>query len=299
MQYELNPSSAFGEVVLDLIQSQYEGDYDAGIAAIMEATGYDEDTVVDVINGDVILQSPEILGLLMEAFPGASEQDEEIVMAVASGVEENDLDDLRAIVIDESAEQLIEAEDALDELEALDALDELETEAALDELDELEGDDVDMDFEEGGFAYPTYPDTTATFAAENAYLSSRVHDLEDYVASFAAEAQFSGKLDELAYTAFSMEEQGVLPPAYRRMLVGEFTNSEERLANFAAIAAHNNVDIPTMLFASEFALSILGEGSPFVEFSDLSVSNEMLDAAQFSANLDQVVAEDYSAIFNN
>jgi hypothetical protein len=95
-----------------------------------------------------------------------------------------------------------------------------------------------------------------------------------------------------------MEAEGYLPPAYRRMLIGDFSSKEERVARFGQMARENGVDLSTMLFAAEYALGILGEGAKYVEFSDHSVSEEMLNVAQFSAGMDAVVAQDYDAIFN-
>jgi hypothetical protein len=285
MNFELNPTNAFGEVLLDLIDAQYGGDYSTGIYALMQVTGYDEQTVAGIINGSLLVEDSGVLNALMGAFPDADEQDLSIVMTVASGVEEGDRAETEAILVEQYQER--QAQGAAQQYE--------------------EGGDADYvgagagqgSADAGEFARRRHQ-AQANFAAQqqSAYLAGRVNQLENYVANFAAHSELSSTLDRLHQQASVMEAEGYLPPAYRRMLIGDFSSKEERVARFGQMARENGVDLSTMLFAAEYALGILGEGAKYVEFSDHSVSEEMLNVAQFSAGMDAVVAQDYDAIFN-
>jgi hypothetical protein len=119
------------------------------------------------------------------------------------------------------------------------------------------------------------------------------------ISNFQAVEQLETRLKDVNTLADNYVGNGVLPPSYKSMLVGNFTNDKQRLAQFSQIAQQNNVDLPMMLFATEYALGMLAEASQFVEFSDYSLSEDEVQYANFSANLDAVVALDAEAIFNS
>lgn len=275
MDYELNPTNAFGEVLLDLMEAQYQGDYNLAMSALVQVTGMPEQTLAGIINGDFVVTDTEILASLMEAFPDADEQDLSIVVTVASGVEEADRGDTTAFLQDQAAAEQQEQYAG--------------TEGGADYASS-EGDGA----AEGSFAYRGTG--RANFAQNK--LAAKVNQLETYIANFAAESQLSGTLDRLHNTAINLESNGYLPPAYRRMLVGDFANSKDRVARFSQMAVENGVDLGTMLFAAEYALGVIGEGGKYVEFQDHSLSSQDVAVAQFSAGLDHVVANDFDAIFN-
>lgn len=266
---ELNPTNAFGELLLDLIDAQYGGDYDSGIAAIMEATGLAEEEVTAIINGDTIVEDESLLSGIVDAFPDADEDDLEVIVNVATGVDEADRDELLA------------------------------------EIEAGEGEDAAVAEEEmagAAYAYNNYLNQ-ASFAAGNAaqaagYANARVQSLENKLANFEAANYLNGELRELHNLATRLVENGALPPSYRSMLIGNFADDGERVARFGQIASSNGVDLGTMLFATKYAMGLLSDAADFVEFRDYSVTDEDVAIANFQANLDTVVSADIDAIFN-
>lgn len=266
MNEELNPTNAFGELLLDLIEAQYEGDYDAGVQALVEATGLDATEVSAIINGDTIVDDENLLASIVSAFPDADDDDLEVIVNVATSVDEED----RASLLSQMESGEVSAEGGE------------EAPAEGEEDPEL----VAASYGYGG--------NTANFM-EN----QRLAQLEQQFANFQYTSAISNKLKQLDNAASQAVAADSLPRSYKTMLVGNFSNDEQRLARFSQIAAENGVDVPTMLFATEFALGMLTDAADFVEFKDYSVSDEDMAVANFSANLDSVVKEDVGAIFGD
>ena len=277
---ELNPQNAMGEVLLDLMGAQYQENYDQALLALMQVTGLEESHIVGIINGDFIIESQELLSQIMQAFPDADAEDMNIVATVANGVEESDRGEAEAILQQQLAEQNQEApaEDP--------AGDQFATAGG--------GYDAGAAAGEGGGDFKAYAKQAAFALKQQA---SEIANLKSYVSNFAQQEQLGRRLERMAEQARELETNGILPPAYRRMLIGDFSSPDQRVARFTRMSQENGVDVPTMLFASEYALNLLGKGGQFVEFSDYSVSAEDAQVANFNASLDAVVEQDYAAIF--
>lgn len=259
---ELNPTNAFGELLLDLIEAQYEGDFDAGIEAIMNTTGLSEEEVVAIVQGDTIVEDESLLSEIVDAFPDADDNDLEVIVNVATGVEQEDRDTL------------------IGEIEA--------NEGAMEE--------GEMPMEQPAPSFSRF-DNTANFQAEA--LSSRVNQLEQQLVEFQMYNDISSKLKEIDAKTSAYVANEILPPSYKAMLIGNFANDDQRVAQFSQIAAENGVTVETMLFATEYAMGLLKDASQFVEFKDYSMSDENLAVANFNASLDSMVAADLEAIFDN
>lgn len=258
----LNPTSALGELILDLVDAQYDGDYDAGMDALSQTTGLSLEEVEAIINGETVIEDADLLANIARAFPDADDDDLSVLYNVATGVEEEDREALLA------------------QLEAGEG--------------QYQGDEM-----------PAQPqiaasDNFAAYAAQTANFAA--HQVQQLQANFEA-AQFqqalASRLDNLANFAETAIAAGSLPRSYKSLLIGNFTNSEERLAKFSQVARQNGVDIPTMLFAVEFAFSLLNDAAPYVEFRDYSLSDEDVAIAKFSASLDTVAEKDVAAIFGD
>lgn len=259
---ELNPQNAFGELLLDLIEAQY-GEIDAGVEALMSTTGLSEEEVIAIVEGEIIVEDENLLSAIVDAFPDADDNDLEVIITVAEEVDAEDRDIL------------------------------------ISELDATEMEGEEMMPLEGEADYSSYHDNTAEFNQTNYILNNKVNNLEHKLANFEYTNAVATRLDNLDKIANEYVSAEQLPPSYKTMLLGQFSNPEERLAKFSNIAQNNGVDIPTMLFATEYALNMLGEASRFVEFNDYSITDEDVAIANFSASLDQQVAADIEAIFNN
>lgn len=274
----LSPQNAFGELLLDLIEAQYEGDIDTGILALMQTTGLAEQEVVSLINGDVIIEDQNLLGTVLQAFPDADSDDIALVVDVAVGVEEADRGDLQAAIAESQHEQ---------------------------EYNNEYGDEYADVASAGGASGDSGFGRTSMNANFNALANAvvqqqqQINQLTNGIADFQAVSGLEERLHDLDVTASRYVNSGMLPPSYKSLLVGDFANSKERLAQFGMIAEQNNVDLGTMLFATEYALGMMADASKFVEFSDYSLSEEDVQLANFSASLDRVVQEDLEAIFNN
>lgn len=263
---ELNPKNAFGELLLDLIEAQYDGDYDSGVQALMQTTGLAPEEVEAIINGDTIVDDESLLTAIVDAFPDADGDDLEVIVNVATSVDEED----RAALVSQ-----IEAEEA----------------GAGAQAEEMEA----------AYGYGGY--NTANFSSQPQYFNyadPRVSALEAKVANFEM-AQFENalknRLTQVDFQASQAVVEDRLPRSYKTMLVGDFSDPDARLARFGQIAAENGVDIPTMLFATEFALGLMTDAASFVEFKDYSLSDEDVAIANFSASLDAVAQNDVKAIF--
>ncbi|MGL5923668.1 hypothetical protein [Chroococcidiopsis sp.] len=268
---EFNPTNAFGELLLDLIESQYQGDIDAGVEGLMQSTGLGEEEIVAIIQGDTIIEDEQLLSDIIEAFPDADEDDLEVIIQTATEVDEADRNAL------------------IEEIDANEA--ELEAGAA-------EGGELG----EGGegaasYGYHYNPSYRAEFAAQQA--ASRVSAVEAQLADFQAYSALNGELRSLDQHAQRYVDAGAMPPSIKSMLIGNFSDDASRLAQFQSVAANNGVDVPTMLFATQYALGMLSDASDFVEFRDHAITDEDVAIASFSASLDTMVSADIDAIFGS
>lgn len=144
-----------------------------------------------------------------------------------------------------------------------------------------------------------YGQNTNQNAEFNEMSQQRLEQLENTIASFQYEQEITSRLTRIDNIAGQYVSNEVLPPSYKTLLIGNFSDEKQRAVEFVNIAQKNGVDVPTMLFATEFALKLLADASDFVEFKDMSVSDEDMAVAQFSASLDELVKHDYEAIFSN
>lgn len=268
MDTELNPKNAFGELLLDLIDAQYDGDYNTGVQALIETTGLSDVEVEAIINGDTVVDDENLLASIVEAFPNADDDDLEVIVNVATSVDEED------------------------------------REALLQQMEMAEG----MGQQAPGEVYAE-PDPEMAAAAYAQYMNTanfgynmenqRLANLEAKLANFEYTSAISSKLKELDSLATQAVMAEALPRSYKTMLVGNFHDDAQRLARFSQIAAENGVDVPTMLFATNFALGLLTDAADYVEFKDYSLSDEDVAVANFSMSLDGVVQEDVKAIFSD
>lgn len=268
---ELNPTNAFGELLLDLIDAQYGGDYDSGIQALMQAAGLSEEEAVGIIQGDVIVENEQLLSGIISAFPDADEDDIEVIINVADGVNQEDRDDL------------------IGQIEA-------------DEMAEGGQEDMGQEMAEepemAGAAYGYSQANTATFQAAQ-HAIQRANEVESKWANFEATNFLAGSLRHIDNVATQHVQAGSLPPSYKALLIGNFGDDSTRIARFSQMASENGVDVATMLFATQYALGMLTDAADFVEFKDYSVTSEDVAMANFSASLDSTVSADLDAIFNN
>lgn len=283
--YELDPTNAFGELLLDLIEAQY-GDIDTGLMALMQTTGLSEAEVVGVINGEAIVEDESLLNAMIQAFPDADAEDVSVIIDVAIGVEEADGADLQAQVQDaQNIEQQMLAQQAQNQGGYPASA---EGGYAGGEAGGAEG-----GFSRGGKTANFAHNLVSALEAQQA----QINQLTNGISNFQAATALNQRLKDIDTVASQYVASEMLPPSYKAMLVGNFRNDNERLAKFSQVAQENGVDVQTLLFATEYALGMLGEASQFVEFSDFSLSDEDVAIAEFSANLDKVVEQDYSAIF--
>jgi len=260
---ELNPKNAFGELLLDLIEAQYQGNYDSGIQALMQTTGLSEEEVKAIVNGDTVVEDENLLASIVDAFPDADDDDLEVIVNVATSVNEEDRQDVINTI--ESREQVPDGDETANK------------EAA---------------------SYGYYNPYEANF--EYAMNNNRLNQIEQTLANFEEQqaiAAITNKLRTVDFMASQAVNAELLPRSYKTMLIGNYSDDQERLVRFSKIAADNGVDIMTQLYATEFALGLLTDAADFVEFKDYSITDEDKTIAQFSASLDQIVAEDVKAIF--
>lgn len=269
MPTELNPKNAFGELLLDLIEAQY-GDLDTGVQALVETTGLSEDEVIAIINGDQIVEDENLLASIIEAFPEADDDDLSVIVDVASSVDEEDRQALQ--------DQIDAGQYGSQDMSG-------------------EGQAIEGEVEEpvpAGAAYGYYDPNNVNFSMN----MNRIDQIEQRLAQFQYENEMTTRLARIDAVANQYVSNEVLPPSYKTLLIGNFSNDQERLYRFAEIAQKNGVDVDTMLFATEFALGLLSDAAEFVEFKDFSVTDADVMMANFSASLDEQVKHDYDAIFN-
>jgi hypothetical protein len=282
---ELNPTNPFGELLLDLIESQYGGDIDQGIQALVQTTGLSEEEVVGIIEGKHIVEDENLLSAIIDAFPDADEHDLEVIVNVADAV---DQDDKKALI------QQIEAHEAMKQGQGNEHMDHT-------------GHMDQMNYNEMQGQEQNYPNEEEEIKQQEEYTRQimntidfhRLNEVEQKIADFEYASAVTNKLDALDNAARYYVDNGILPPAHKAMLVGNFSRSEDRAARFEQMALQNNVDVPTMLFAVEFAMNFLKDAADFVEFKDYSATERDVNVAQFSASLDRVVTEDITAIFGD
>lgn len=274
MPTELNPTNAFGELLLDLLEAQY-GNLDEGVAALVKTTGLSEEEVVNIIRGDVIVEDETLLSNIVDAFPDASPEEVELLISTAVGVDEADRAALEA--------EIGAVEDAIDREE--------------EDKAQAEADALNYSLY-NNFANFGHYDPNAEILN---YLDNRLYSIESNIADFKQQsyiAGFSNMLAELDYRATEAVQNGILPPACKTMLIGNFTDPTERVVEFSKLAEANGVDPETMAFAVSYAFGLLENASRVVDFQDYSVSDEEIALANFSANIDVVVEHDIEAIFS-
>jgi len=265
---ELNPTNAFGELLLDLIEAQYEGDIDAGIQALVQSTGLSEEDVTGYISGENIVDDVNILEAMIGAFPDANDEDIEQIIEVADGVLEQD-------------KQALEAQYDTDDAEG--------------------GVEPDMAQEGADYAAAYNPAIQANFnktvVSEIQKLRAEKEALEANFAQANFEAQLSQALSDLNARISQDVVDGVITPAMKEALIGNFSDPRQRVAQFSGIAQTNGArDLQEQLNMSEFAYSLLRNIANVTQFTDFSVSAEEVATANFSSSLEEAAKGDLIAM---
>jgi hypothetical protein len=265
---ELNPTNAFGELLLDLIEAQYEGDIDAGVQALVQATGLSEEDVTGYISGENIVDDADILEAMIGAFPDANDEDIQTIIEVASGVEEADREALEAQYENEGAEG--GAEDPMTE-------------------------------EAANYAAAYNPAIQANFNRAVADEIQRVRAENETLHANFAQAQFQANLSQALTDLNARISQdvvdGIITPAMKEALIGNFSDPRQRVAQFTGIAQTNGArDLQEQLNMSEFAYSLLRNVANVTQFTDFSVSAEEVATANFSSSLEEAAKGDLIAM---
>jgi hypothetical protein len=265
---ELNPTNAFGELLLDLIAVQFQEDYGAGIQALVQATGLSEEDVVGYISGENIVDEVETLEAMISAFPDATEKDLDALIEVADGVLEQDRQALEAQYQTEGAEG---------------------------------GAEEPMTEEAANYAAAYNPAIQANFnktvVSELQKLRAEKEALEANFAQVNFEAQLSQALTDLNARISQDVVDGVITPAMKEALIGNFSDPRQRVAQFTGIAQTNGArDLQEQLNMSEFAYSLLRNVANVTQFTDFSVSAEEVATANFSSSLEEAAKGDLIAM---
>ena len=264
---ELNPTNAFGELLLDLIEAQFEGDIDAGIQALVQATGLGEEEVTAIISGESIVDDPDVLEAIVGAFPDANDDDIETIIEVASGVEEEDRKALEA---------------------QYDNDDDGDAEGGVDPMAQ-QGADYAANYNQANF--------NRSVASEIQKLKQEKAQLEAHFANREFTAELSAHLSDLDARLSEDVANGELPPSVKEALIGNFANANQRVAQFSAITESNGArDLREQLYASEFAYSLLKNVANVVQFTDFSISAEEAATANFSSSLEEAAKGDLVAM---
>jgi hypothetical protein len=265
---ELNPTNAFGELLLDLIEAQYEGDIDAGVQALVQATGLSEEDVTGYISGENIVDDADILEAMIGAFPDANDEDIQTIIEVASGVEEADREALEAQYENEGAEG---------------------------------GAENPMTEEAANYAAAYNPAIQANFNRAVADEIQRVRAENEALHANFAKAQFEANLSQALTDLNARISQdvvdGIITPAMKEALIGNFSDPRQRVAQFTGIAQTNGArDLQEQLNMSEFAYSLLRNVANVTQFTDFSVSAEEVATANFSSSLEEAAKGDLVAM---
>jgi hypothetical protein len=265
---ELNPTNAFGELLLDLIEAQYEGDIDAGVQALVQATGLSEEDVTGYISGENIVDDADILEAMIGAFPDANDEDIQTIIEVASGVEEADREALEAQYENEGAEG---------------------------------GAENPMTEEAANYAAAYNPAIQANFNRAVADEIQRVRAENEALHANFAKAQFEANLSQALTDLNARISQdvvdGIITPAMKEALIGNFSDPRQRVAQFTGIAQTNGArDLQEQLNMSEFAYSLLRNVANVTQFTDFSVSAEEVATANFSSSLEEAAKGDLIAM---
>lgn len=265
---ELNPTNAFGELLLDLIEAQYEGDIDAGVQALVQATGLSEEDVTGYISGENIVDDADILEAMIGAFPDADDEDIQTIIEVASGVEEADREALEAQYENEGAEG---------------------------------GAENPMTEEAANYAAAYNPAIQANFNRAVADEIQRVRAENEALHANFAKAQFEANLSQALTDLNARISQdvvdGIITPAMKEALIGNFSDPRQRVAQFTGIAQTNGArDLQEQLNMSEFAYSLLRNVANVTQFTDFSVSAEEVATANFSSSLEEAAKGDLIAM---
>ncbi len=266
---ELNPTNAFGELLLDLIEAQYEGDIDAGVQALVQATGLSEEDVTGYISGENIVDDTDVLEAMIGAFPDANDEDIQTIIEVASGVEEADREALEA--------QYEGNEDAEG------------------------GVDPEMAQQGADYAAAYNPAIQANFNRSVAEEIQRVRAENEALHANFAKAQFEANLSQALTDLNARISQdvvdGIITPAMKEALIGNFSDPRQRVAQFTGIAQTNGArDLQEQLNMSEFAYSLLRNVANVTQFTDFSVSAEEVATANFSSSLEEAAKGDLVAM---
>ena len=277
---ELNPTNAFGELLLDLIEAQFaelitdpedtSPAISAGIQALVQATGLSEEDVAGYISGENIVDEVETLEAMISAFPDATEEDLDALIEVADGVLEQDRQALEAQYETEGAEGGAEPE-------------------------------PDMEQQGADYAAAYNPAIQANFNRSVAEEIQRVRAENEALHANFAKAQFEANLSQALTDLNARISQdvvdGIITPAMKEALIGNFSDPRQRVAQFTGIAQTNGArDLQEQLNMSEFAYSLLRNIANVTQFTDFSVSAEEVATANFSSSLEEAAKGDLVAM---
>ncbi len=275
---ELNPTNAFGELLLDLIEAQFADlitdpedtspAISAGIQALVQATGLSEEDVTGYISGENLVDNVEDLEAMISAFPDATEEDLDKLIEVADGVLEQDRQALEAQYETEGAEG---------------------------------GAREPMTEEAANYAAAYNPAIQANFNKQVADEIQRVRAENEALQANFAQAQFEAQLSQALTDLDARITQdvvdGIITPAMKEALIGNFSDSRKRVAQFTGIAETNGArDLQEQLNMSEFAYSLLRNVANVTQFKDFSVSAEEVATANFSKSLEEAAKGDLVAM---
>lgn len=86
---------------------------------------------------------------------------------------------------------------------------------------------------------------------------SRVSQLENEIAEFKAVGIIKDELSNIEQKAWSLVEEGRVPPVVIEKLLGNFNTENDRIAAFSAVCNKNQIDSATELYAMNKVLKVL------------------------------------------
>jgi hypothetical protein len=205
---------------------------------------------------------------MIGAFPDANDEDIQTIIEVASGVEEADRQALEAQYENEGAEG---------------------------------GAEEPMTEDAANYAAAYNPAIQANFNRAVADEIQRVRAENEALHANFAQAQFQANLSQALTDLNARISQdvvdGVITPAMKEALIGNFSDPRQRVAQFTGIAQTNGArDLQEQLNMSEFAYSLLRNVANVTQFTDFSVSAEEVATANFSSSLEEAAKGDLIAM---
>jgi len=257
--------SQLTDALYALVDEEF-GTAEEAVETIMEATGLEEDDVLDLFEGAAVPDESLTIDLI------------ELFDATA-----NDPDAAEGLFI-LANDAFLDAQEYNDEVEAsLDEdFDDEDDEGEYDEEDDDDEDEEDDDEDDED-------ETEASYGSgiELGVLGD-IEDVATQVAEFQMRDAINEELDDLEEYANKGIKEGWLSHGLKKMILGEFSKDSKRLAKFSSVCETNQVDAATQLYGMNYALKVieaLGPLNLLNVYGDEEISEE---EAQFSAGEDQI-----------